>query len=75
MCAIGGLQQHRHRGNLDVVGFSNALSMGMASVAVPAASQPLSVSRRLPMFVSLIVPSVNAEKMEAVGCCKDTPFQ
>lgn len=51
------------------------LSMGMISVAAPAASQPLSVNQRKVKFVSLIVPAVNAEKMGAVGCCKAISFR
>lgn len=72
---IGGAQQHRHRGNLMMLTRSKNFSMGMVSVAAPAASQPSSVFQRKPIFVSLIVPAVNAEKMEAVGCCKATSFQ
>lgn len=53
---------------------SKDFSMGMVSVAAPAASQPLSVNQRKVKFVSLIVPAVNAEKMETVGCCKATSF-
>ena len=53
---------------------SKNFSVGVVSVAAPAASQPLSVSQRQPIFLSLIVPAVNAEKMAAVGCCKATSF-
>lgn len=74
-CVIGGAQQHRHRGNLMMLTHSKNFFVGMVSVAAPAASQPLSVLQRKPIFVSLIVPAVNAEKMEAVGCCKATAFQ
>lgn len=50
------------------------LSVGMISVAAPAASQPLSGNQSKVKFVSLIVPAVNAEKMGAVGCCKAISF-
>lgn len=50
-------------------------NVSVVSVAAPAASHPLSVSQRKPIFVSLIVPAANAEKTEAVGCCKATSFQ
>lgn len=51
---------------------SKNFSMGVISVAVPAASHiclMLAVSQRKPVCVSLIVPALNAETTEAVGCC------
>lgn len=74
MCATGEGQQHRHRGSPEMLTCSKDFSMGMISVAAPAASQPLSVNQRKVKFVSLIVPAVNAEKMGAVGCCKAISF-
>lgn len=67
-------QQHRHRGRAVMLTCSKDFSMGMISVATPAASQPLSVNQRKVKIVSLIVPAVNAEKMGAVGCCKAISF-
>lgn len=54
---------------------SKSFSMGIVSVAASEASQPLSGSQMKPVFVFPIVPAVNVEKMEAVGCCKATCFQ
>lgn len=74
MCVIGGAQHHKHRDNLMMLACLKNFAMGVVSVAAPAASQPLSISQRKPVFMSLIVPEANVEKMEAVGCCKSTSF-
>lgn len=48
---------------------SKNFSKGMISVAVPAASHILAVPQRKPVRMSLIVPALNVETMEAAGCC------